>query len=523
MRYTHVVVGAGTAGCILAEGLSRAADATVLLIEAGPDYSGAGSVGGAAGHEQLPAELADGTTPVLQGRHDWQVMVQGPRGRRIHLPRGRVIGGSSQVNSCIALRPEPVDRFMAGEPADPRWSWERILQCLNDIEHDLDFDGPHHGRTGPLAIRRPAMGELTALGHLFLDDCAEAGFPRIADHNAPGSTGAAPAPLNLTPAGRRISSSDAFLAGARDRANLRVIAGAPAIRVLLDGGVARGVLCQPVGRAGPVVFEAENVVLAAGAIGTPEVLLRSGIGPAAALEAAGVEVAVDLPGVGANLSDHSQVPLVFLGTDPPDRGVPCVQALLRYSSRAGGLPNDMQLCLINHVRLDQYMPDVARLWESSSASSLTSNLMHPVVRGSVRLVPGDRGPRTVVAYAYADDPADLARHREGVRLLHHMLTAGLLSSAVKHLHAPADGVLADDGALDAWILGNVQPGHHPMGTARLGDPRDAATVVTPELAVRGTRGLFVADASVFAHPVRANTNLAVMAVAKNAVDLIPAV
>ena len=483
MTYTHIIVGAGAAGCVLAEGISRDPRNQVLLLEAGPDYPVAA----------LPDELRDGTTPAI-GSHDWGLLTT----ERVPLPAGRVVGGSTQIGGGVTLRPEPTD--IAGFPAP--WNWEDLTGEFDELERAL-------------SVRCSAA--LTEASAAFVATCRALGFPDADDHNAPFTTGVGKAPLSIRPDGTRVSARVAFLDRARDRDNLDVCGDATGERVVLYGTGAEGV--EYTHRGERRFAAAPNVILAAGAYGTPVLLHASGIGPRAVLEGAGFDVVLDLDVVGANLSEHSQVPIPFLHRlFSYDQTVPCVQTLLRYtSSWSGHRRNDMQLCLVNHVDLPTFHPRLAVAWQSPIASALTSNLMLPVTRGTVALG-ADRRP--VIEYGFATEPRDLARHREGVRNLCRMLDSEAFTRFVERAHRPADEILGDDRALDAWITHNVQPGHDPVGTARIGAADDPAAVVGPNLAVHGTDGLYVADASVLPDPVRANTNLAVMAVARAGVRLL---
>ncbi|MBF4615475.1 GMC family oxidoreductase [Curtobacterium sp. VKM Ac-1376] len=499
-HYTHIVVGAGSAGCAVAAALSRAPGCHVLLLEAGPDYRDA----------DLPAELRDGTTPAI-GSHDWGLVAESKNGAQRPIPRGKVVGGTSQVNSCIALRPDP-DDFGGGTGPG---SWSEMLKAFLAVETDHDFTGDWHGSRGPLPIRREALDDFTPVSRRFLDAALSRGFTEVEDHNAPSSTGVGPAPLNLAADGTRVSSRRAFLEPARDNADLEVLDRASVRGLVFDGTRATGVRYTRPPTTEIHVATAPTIILVAGAYGTPEILLRSGVGPQDQLDAAGIEVVANRPGVGMNLSDHSQVPVTFrLDEGVVREGVPCVQALLRYtSSLPHAARNDMQLCMINHVDLPGYRSDLAAAWRQPTASALTSNLMLPNARGTVTLGP-DR--HLHIDYDFVDVDEDLARHREGVRLASELLASAPFAGRISHIDQPDPDVLADDEALDEWLLERLQPGHHPVGTARRGPASDATAVVSESFAVHGTEGLFVADASILAEPLRANTNLTVTALALTA-------
>jgi choline dehydrogenase len=259
---------------------------------------------------------------------------------------------------------------------------------------------------------------------------------------------------------------------------------------------------------GPTAVYGDQIILSAGVFGTPSILMRSGIGEASSLHEHGIAVLVDLPGVGRDLADHSQVPISGLPRPGvTDIHIPCAQAVLRYSAVGSPLSNDMQLCVLNHVKVRSYAPHLLPGVVGEHAFAVTSNLMFPRSTGRVVLASSDPWRLPRVDLDYCADHEDVRRHREGLRLGWDALNSKWFTKHWWRLLELDDETVRSDSALNKYISYHVQTAHHPTGTAKMGVDNDSETVVDPLCRVRGTTGLRVADASIVPTSVRANTNL----------------
>jgi choline dehydrogenase len=305
----------------------------VLLLEAGPDYPDP---------EGLPDDLRNGTRNSMR-RHDWGQMHRPRPGSPLlfWFPRGKVVGGSSAVNTCIALRGQPHDYDEWASMGLRDWSWDRCLPAFKRLENDLDVRGPWHSQDGPIRVRRARPDELAPWQAAFLEACAALGFDRCEDSNDPTTTGAGPHAMNLIDGVRQSAARGYLHAGVRRRQNLSVRPDTLVRRVLLRDRRVVGVEVETHGRVHTI--ESRRVVLCAGATSTPGILLRSGIGPRKKVERLGVDLVVDLPSVGARLLDHPGS-AIFLRPRAPHRvpGKPFIQTVLRMTS-ASGPRNDMFL------------------------------------------------------------------------------------------------------------------------------------------------------------------------------------
>jgi choline dehydrogenase len=469
-----VVVGAGSAGCVLAARLSAEPRRRVVLVEAGPDYPSTAA---------LPADLADASLPASS--HDWGLRSE-PGG--VALPRARVVGGCSATNAGFWLRGWPADY-----DAWPGWAFDELLPLFRSVEADRDFADEWHGGDGPVPVSRVPVDELEPYPRAFVDAALACGHAAVADHNRPGAVGVGPTPRNVRD-GVRMSTALTHLAPARDRPNLEILAGTTVDRIELVDGRARGVRTQ----RGEVIAAA-TVVLAAGAYGSPAILLRSGIGPGAALRGLGIPSVVDLPGVGDNLVDHPLV-AVDLPARPGRRG-PALPVLLTARSTRADRDGPPDLHLFPAGPFDT--PDGA-------VFGIVTGLMAPRSRGSVRLRSADPADPPVIDPAYLRHPDDVTRMVEATRAARRISRTRPLADLVAGPEiAPGAGIADDDTTgLAESICRRVGPYHHPVGTCAMG------AVVDARGGVHGAPGVLVADASIMPTIPSANTNASAVVVAE---------
>jgi choline dehydrogenase len=492
MGYDVVVVGGGAAGCVLAARLSEDDRRTVLLLEAGPDHPGPGD---------WPPDVLDAAEPTLG--HDWGYTADHDLDRGIPLPRARIMGGCSATNACFALRGAPSDYDAWAALGNPGWGWADVLADFRRLENDLDVQGRWHGASGPIPIRRHPREELNAVQAAFLDGAVAVGHEYVADHNRPGAVGAGPTPRNVRD-GMRMSTAMTYLAAARSRPNLTIRAEAMVDRVDLAGTRARGVLLVD-----GTLVEADRVVLAAGAYGSPAILARSGIGPAAELRSLGIEPTVPLAGVGARLVDHP-----LLSVDLPTRPAPGpsrFQAHVTYRARETDLSEAPDLLTAPAG------PFEAEDVPGGAVFGLISGVLRPRSRGWVRLASADPADPPRIHPAHLSDPGDLESMLDAVTEARRIARSAPLASLVTGRELAPGPALPDDHreSLRAWARATVGSFHHPVGTCAMGPDPDRGAVTAADGAVHGTEGLAVADASVMPTIPSANTHLPTIMVAEH--------
>ncbi len=493
--YDFVIVGGGSAGCTLAARLTENGEHRVLLLEAGPDYV----------EEELPAELASSNN--LTTSHDWGFESEPlAGGRRVPLPRGRVLGGCSATNATYAVRGHRSNYDEWAEILGSEWRTDDVLSTFRRMEHDLDMHDEHHGQGGPLPIRRYATRELSPLQRAFLAAAEKVGHARIADHNHPEAIGAGPAPMTSVNLLRQ-SVARRYVWPHRKRPNLTIKSGVHVDRIRFDGRKAVAVVLDDGSE-----IAASKIVLSAGSYGSPAILLRSGVGPAKQLGEHGIDVVLDRAAVGENLADH---PLVVVAYAAPEgalavglRGsveaTPAYQTLLTFKSSLHRGPGyDM------HIVPQTVLP----MPESPTGAvyAFLCSVVRPRAVGRLTLRSKDPKALPRIDTRYLAHAEDKQRLIEAVRMARSLARTAPLSEFSAAELAPGPDA-ETDAALGDFVEANVTTYFHPVGSCRMGTGPDA--VVDVHGKVNGLDGVFVIDASVMPTIPGINTNLPTIMIAE---------
>jgi len=525
-EFDYIIIGAGSAGCVLANRLSADPQLQVLLVEAGPRDR----------HPfiHMPAGLA---RLVDNRRLNWSYHTEPEpqlQGRRLWWPRGKVLGGSSSINAMCYVRGVAGDYDRWAAAGASGWDWAGVLPWFRHAECNSRGGDALHGDAGPLHVSD--LRHVNPLSHAFVDAGVQAGHPHNADFNGPTQVGVGLYQVTQKQ-GARCSSAAAYLAPVRQRRNLHVLTGAQVERIQVDAGRAHGIVLRQ-GRQRQHLHARREVLLSAGAVNSPQLLMLSGIGPADALRAHGITVRLDQPQVGANLQDHLDICTLYrtvpgVSYDRASELKIAFDWFLRGHrgagssniAEAGGFVRSRfaadERADIQFHFVPAMLDDHGRHRLPGDGYTLHACYLHPRSRGHIALAGADPSlaPRIHANYLGDDDGFDLKMMIEAARLSRDLLRQPAFDRWRRAPIFPAREDL-DDAGLEAFIRAKAETIYHPVGTCRMGS--DDAAVLDPQLRLRGVDGLRVIDASAMPTLVSGNTNAPTIMIAERAADLIKA-
>lgn len=526
-RYDYVIVGAGSAGCVLASRLTEDGRTRVLLVEAGPSDR--------SWRIAMPSAVG---SLVSSDRFNWNYLSDpepGLDGRRLTHPRGRVLGGSSSINGMVYIRGHPQDYDGWADSGLAGWSYADVLPYFKRAERHAAGTDVYHGGSGPLAVFAPNL-ETAPLAAAFVDAAVESGYALTADVNGERQEGFGRIDRTTTPRGRRSSVARAYLRPALHRGNLTVLTGALVRRLLFERGRATGIEYSVGSSLREALADAE-VIVSAGAINSPQLLQLSGIGSANDLKGVGIDPRCDVPAVGAHLNDHPDIVIQHRCAEPVSifpatRGLVRLLAGIKWfaglhgiassnhfeaggfiRSRPGVRYPDLQLTFMPLAIKPGTVEDVGM-----HSFQVHIDLMRPKSTGRVKIRTTDPAAPPSVCFNYLTDRQDREDLRASVRLTREILAQAALSRyRGEELYPGAQ--IRSDVEIDAWVRRAVETCYHPVGTCRMG--RDPSTsVVDAECRVHGVQGLRVIDASVMPSIVSGNTNAPTIMIAEKMSDII---
>jgi len=522
-----IIVGAGSAGCVLASRLTEDPSCRVLLIEAGGSDRSI--------FIQMPTALS---IPMNMAKYNWSFESEPEpylNNRRMHCPRGKVLGGSSSINGMVYVRGHARDFDEWEEHGARGWNYSGCLPYFQKAETWMGGGDDYRGNNGPLhtcngnEMRNP-------LYRAFIDAGSQAGYPLTGDYNGQRQEGFGPMHMTVKD-GVRDSTANAYLRPIQKRPNLQVISNTMTHRVVMEGKRAVGVEIERNGKRGIVRCRRE-VILSAGSIGSPALLQVSGIGPASTLKAAGVDVVHDLPGVGENLQDHLEIyfqfrckqPITLNGKlDPLSKLL--IGARWFFFKSGLGATNHFESCAFIRSKAGIEWPDIqyhflpaAMRYDGRAAFDGHGFQVHvgpnkPKSRGRVRVTSPDATDKPNIVFNYMEDESDREGFRACIRLTREIIAQDAMSAYRDAEIQPGIDIQSDD-EIDRWIRENTESAYHPSCTCKLGSDDDPMAVLDAECRVRGIEGLRVVDSSIFPTIPNGNLNAPTIMVAERAADLV---